>query len=191
MGLPRRGVGRPGGHLAARCRGQDGRWPEHGRTVGGLRGRRPAPAARPARDPRRPAGGGPARRRRPARRHADGSARADRGGVRPGAGRPAHPVPAAGAHHPLAPVPDLGGPAPGPVRQLVRVLSPFRGSEPSPAAVGHVRDRGRAAARRRRDGFRRGLPTADPPHRGGQPQGPEQHPGHGPRRPGLAVGDRQ
>ena len=55
---------------------------------------------------------------------------------------------------------------------------------------GHLPHRGRAAAGRRRDGLRRRLPAADPPDRRGQPQGPEQHPGRRPGRPGLAVGDR-
>ena len=48
-----------------------------------------------------------------------------------------------------------------------------------------------AAARRREDGLRRGLPAADPPDRPGQPQGPQQRAGRpaGGRR--LAVGDRR
>ena len=51
--------------------------------------------------------------------------------------------------------------------------------------------RGRAARGRGRDGLRRHLPAADPPDRRGQPQGTQQHPDPRPRRPRLAVGDRQ
>ena len=54
----------------------------------------------------------------------------------------------------------------------------------------HPQAGGRAAPGHRRHGLRRGLPAADPPHRPHPPQGPEQHPGPGPRRPGSpwAIG---
>ena len=55
----------------------------------------------------------------------------------------------------------------------------------------HLPHRRQAARRRGRDGLRRHLPAADPPDRRGQPQGPEQHAHPGPRRPRLALGDRQ
>ncbi|CAA9419198.1 MAG: GH13_3 / GH13, partial [uncultured Quadrisphaera sp.] len=79
-------------------------------------------------------------------------------------------------------------------RRLVRVLPPLRGRPLRRGGravdVGHPRHRGRAAARDRGDGLRRGVPDADPPHRHHVPQGPEQHPARGPGRPGLAVRDR-
>ena len=65
-----------------------------------------------------------------------------------------------------------------PVRCVVRDLSPLRGRLPRPGdrpvAVGHAAHRGGAAARHRRDGFRRRLPHARPPHRHNGPQGEEQ-----------------
>ena len=83
------------------------------------------------------------------------------------------------------PLPVLRRPGAGAVLQLVRVLPALRGRAcrtPSrPGRQRHLPHRRRAAPRRRRDGLRRALPAADPPHRRGQPQGPEQHPR--PRRP--------
>ena len=60
----------------------------------------------------------------------------------------------------------------------------------APGAARHVRHRGPAPARGRRDGLRRGLPAADPPDRPGQPQGAQQRAGGPAGRRRLAVGDR-
>ena len=194
LDLPRRGVERPAGHLAARGRGEDrGRT---GRRGAGQRPRGGRPAARPRR--RRGRRGAP-RRRRPRRPPSlrDTIPGADRPG-RAGAGR----RPAAGtctstpcaSWSPRRPrLRGVGRPAAGSLRLLVRVLPALRGPRRrrhSPRTARFATAAGPAAGGRR-DGLRRRLPAADPPDRHGEPQGPQQHPDPRAGRRRLAVGDRQ
>ena len=83
-----------------------------------------------------------------------------------------------------------------------RCSPPGTSSSPAPRAprydeetehldLRHLRLLARAARGGGRDGLRRRLPAADPPHRDHLPQGPEQHPDPGTERSRLAVGDRQ
>ena len=199
LDLPRRGVERPAGHLAARRRGEGRGRP--GRRGPGQRPRGGRPAARPGRR-------GGRRRARATRVAAAAAALRDTSleltvADRPRAGAGAAGVPAraprARAGHAVPRVRGLGRPAAGALRLLVRVLPALRGpGRRRQADPRHLRHRAGPAARDRRHGLRRRLPAADPPDRHGQPQGPEHHavPRRQPARdrPGrrrLAVGDRQ
>ena len=178
LDLPRRGVERPAGHLAARRRGEGRGRP--GRRGTGQRPRGGRPAARPGRRPRpTPSTGDAARRgRRRAARHLAGADRPDR----PGAGRRRcseylhdHPV-----RELVTATPEYEVWVDRP-RALYGSWYEFFPRSEGPVVGGHA-DHGTfasaagPAAGRRRDGLRRRLPAADPPDRHGQPQGPEQHP---------------
>ncbi len=188
-----RGLGRPGGHLAAQGRGQDRRRPGPRGPRQRPRGRRPADVAgaaqRPGRAPRRAPGRGRCAPRHRPRPRAPGRPGAHRRGDRAAGG-----APGARAAHPLAPLHGLGRPEEGAVLGLVRAVPALggrgerAGRHPGPAR--HVQGRGPPAAADRPDRLRRRLPAADPPDRQGQPQGPEQHADAraGGRR--LALGDR-
>ncbi len=75
-------------------------------------------------------------------------------------------------------------------RLVVRVLPALRRRDARPPAVGHVCDRGEAAAGDRRDGLRRRLHPAGASDRDDVSQRSEQHPDPGARRSRRPVGDR-
>ena len=204
-GAPRkRPLGRPvppGREHAVRlhARGVAGRLPDlgrgspeapgsrHGRHGRAPRGRRP-PAGRPGsrRGSRPPATRGAARRLRGhERRRPPGAPPPQRGGR----GRPRHlsgPV-RSDAVRPRAR--GGRGPAPGPVRRMVRAVPAV--PEPGAGPARHVPRLHRAAAGHRGHGLRRGLPAADPSDRPELPERAQQRARGRPRRPGLPVGDRQ
>ena len=94
--------------------------------------------------------------------------------------------------HPGRAVQHLGGPAAGPVRLLVRDVSPLdrrTGRRRQPGAR-HIRYGNRRASADRGNGIRRRLPAADPPDRQGAPKVPRQLPTAAPQC-GVSVGDRQ
>ena len=148
-----------------------------------------------------------ARRGRPGQRRGQAAPGRHRRGRRPrsAAGRPAGGAAGPGARgrdggapDPRAgddrgPLPGVRRPPAGAVRQLVRVLPALGGRHPRRRRHGgerHLPDRRQAARRGGRDGLRRHLPATDPPDRGGQPQGPQQHADPRARRPRLTLGDR-
>ena len=181
---------RPARHLGARRRAEDPRRRRRGADVHPGR-----PAARPGGrrpGPRRPRGRGRPRGGVGGPRH--GAARGGPAGgpaVAGAGGSPVRPS-AARAGHGRGSLPALRRPAEGPLQRLVRALPTVGGRdvrrEDRDRGQRHVPHRRRAARRRGRDGLRRGLPAPDPPDRRGQPQGPEQHPRPGPRRPRLTRG---
>ena len=193
LDVRRRGVERPARDLAPQRRDQDRR---RDRRRADARGGRPRARAGRRRRPGRPPGAGRCSpRRRPC-------------ATRRGRWRPASPRwrrPTSCARSPPHPLRDLvtpqraaaavGRPRAGALRHLVRVLPPLGGRRHRPETgvlrSGTFAHRDAAAARRRGDGLRRGLPAADPPDRHHQPQGPEQHPDPRPGRRRLAVGDRR
>ncbi|MBM4608455.1 DUF3416 domain-containing protein, partial [Rhodococcus hoagii] len=78
-----------------------------------------------------------------------------------------------------------------PFRVLVRVLPPLDRwlGRARRATARYLRDRGGGSAADRRDGFRRGVPSADPPDRRGDRKGPNNALTAGGRRR-VPVGDR-
>ena len=182
--------------LRLHARGVAGRLPElgrgppqapgrgHGRRERAARGRRAA-AGRP--DPR-DGGRSPAARGAPRRvrgRRGRGPPRAP-APQRGGRGDPRH-LPRPRGVDGIRPGARGGrGPAPRPVRRLVRAVPAL--PEPGAGPSRHLPGLHRAAAGHRRHGLRRGLPAADPPDRPELPQGPQQRARGGPRRPRVARG---
>ena len=205
-GAPRkRPLGRPvpsGREHAVRlhARGVAGRLPDlgrgspeapgsrHGRHGRAPRGRRtPAGRPRPRRGSRPPAARGAARRLRgDERRRPPGAPPPQRGGR----GRPRHlsgPV----RGDAVRPGARGGrGPAPGPVRRMVRAVPAI--PEPGAGPARHVPRLHRAAAGHRGHGLRRGLPARRSIRSAGASgKGRNNALEAGSRRPGLPVGHRQ
>ena len=174
-------LGRSDSDLAARHRGQAGRRPGRERTVQRPAGRRATAGARRDRGSPWPARAVAGRRERAAEARRSGVAR--RAGADPRDRRAADAVSAARIGHPRRAVRGVGGPAAGPLRVLVRDVSPIdrrvgRGRE---TRARHLRHRGGGAAANSADGLRRRVPAADPSDRQGAPQGPQQHRDRGAR----------
>lgn len=182
--LPYRGLDRPFRRLPPRIACQAWRTPAAG--PGAARGRRAAAALRRARrsgDRRRLCAAGRTPAGLPERRGAGGAVAggADRRTV--ASGRPAR---APGAQ---PRIPAGGGATAGALRQLVRAV-PSLGKR-RPDTPRYLRRRDPAPAADRRDGLRRSLFPADPPHRPHPSQGPQQFLACRGRRPRQPVCDRQ